>query len=272
MSRVASTLETVNRTVRTLLAAIVVAGAGYGGYVGYALYNKPQQELAAKQAELTRTREQLTQAANEIAAHQKEIQELREKVDRIELAMHLLKVRRRLARIKVLDQREDAALAMPVSRIEFVEINDDGQPIGQAKEFEIRGDLVYVDYLRVTFDDKYVEQQDLDRATAICLFQRIFGEHQEAADGFQLDEVGTRPTAYARGTATSEFEQKIWNDFWLIANDPKRAAELGIFAAHGAAVSMRLKPNATYELELRATGNITIRPIEPPPAPPKAAG
>ena len=58
---------------------------------------------------------------------------------------------------------------------------------------QIDGDQVYVDYLRVTFDDKYIEESDLDRSTAICLFQRIFGEYQDPAEGFHLDTVGTRP-------------------------------------------------------------------------------
>ena len=109
-----------------------------------------------------------------------------------------------------------------MSRLEFVEVSEEGEPIGTPREFDIRGDMVYVDYLRVTFDDKYVEQSDLDRSTAICLFQRIFGEHQEAAEGYQLDEIGSRPSAYARGAHMSDFERKIWSDFWLIANDPKR--------------------------------------------------
>ena len=261
MGKVSETVKTINSTLRTLLGIVVVGGAGYGGYLGYELYNEPREKLAAKQAELDTAFEHLKLTRADLAASQQQIVELNEKVARIELAMRLLKVRRRLARLTVLDQREDAEAAMPVSRIEFVEINDDGQPIGEAREFDIRGDLVYVDYLRVTFDDKYVEQSDLDRSTAICLFQRIFGEHQEAVDGYQLDEVGTRPTAYARGTEMSEFEQKIWDDFWLIANDPARAAELGIFAAHGAAVSMRVRPGAKYELELRSTGDITIRPL-----------
>jgi hypothetical protein len=265
------TIKTVNSAVRTLLAVVVVAGATYVGYIGYALYNKPQQELAAKQAELASALDKLKQASSEIADRDRQIDELGDRLDRAELAMQLLKVRRRLARLTVLDQREDTTLGMPISRIEFVEINDDGQPIGPAKQFEIQGDIVYVDYLNVTFDDKYVEQSDLDRATSICLFQRIFGEHQQAVEGFQLDEVGTRPTAYARGTPMSDFEKKIWSDFWLIANDPKRAADVGIFAAHGAAVYQRVRPGATYELELRASGGLTIRPIEPPPAPPKPA-
>jgi hypothetical protein len=60
----------------------------------------------------------------------------------------------------------------------------------------------------------------------------------------------------------SEFERKIWDDFWMIANNPQKAAELGIHAAHGSAVSMRMQPGKTYEVELRSTGDMTIRPIE----------
>jgi hypothetical protein len=202
-------------------------------------------------------------------------------IERLEVSRALLKVRNRLARLTVLDQRErpdaeivaagseDGEQAPPtniVSRIEFVEVNEDGNPIGEAKQFEIVGDMVYVDYLRVTFDDTYVEKADLDRGTAICLFQRIFGEHQEAAEGFQLDTVGTRPTAYARGTEMSDFERKIWDDFWLIANDSQRAADLGIHAAHGNAVSIRVQPGKTYEIDLRSTGDISIRPVEPTPS------
>jgi hypothetical protein len=252
-------IKTANSALRTLLAAVIVAGAGYAGYIGYALYNEPQQRLAEKQAALEK-------AVNELKIRDAQVNQLNDKLARLEVAMRLLKVRRRLARLTVLEQHQDVALGMPVSKIEFVEINDDGQPIGPAKQFEIDGDQVYVDYLRVTFDDKYIERSDLDRATAICLFQRVFGEHQQAAEGFVLDEVGTRPTAYARGTPMSEFEQKIWNEFWLIANEPERAAQLGIFAAHGSAVSMRVRPGAVYELELRATGDITIRPETPPPS------
>lgn len=283
MGRVSDTVGTVNSTLRTLLMLVLVGGAGYGGYKAYELYNEPRQQLADKQAELETARESLKKANSDLVARQQEIEklgtDLAEKaaqVERLEVAMRLLKVNHRLARLTVLDQRElpqeegavaaESAEGEPranlMSRIEFVEVNDRGDPIGEAKQFNIVGDMVYIDYLRVTFDDKYVEESDLDRSTAIALFQRIFGEHQEAVDGFQLDTVGTRPTAYARGTEMSDFERKIWDDFWLIANDRPRAAELGIHAAHGSAVSMRVRPGMTYEVELRATGDMTIRPAE----------
>ena len=286
MGKVNETLKTVNSTLRTMLMVVLFGGAGYGGYLAYDLYNEPQKKLAEKQQVLDKTLKELRERNEALAAQQAQIAELdatlQEKaaeIERLEVAMRLLKVRRRLAQLTVLDQREvpqeidtvdeagatesaDPPPTQLVSRVQFVEVNEEGDPIGQAKQFDIVGDLVYIDYLRVTFDDKYVEQADLDRSTAIALFQRLFGEHQEAIEGFQLDEVGTRPTAYARGTEMSDFEKKIWDDFWLIANDPARAAELGIHAAHGAAVSMRVQPGKTYEIELRSTGDITIRPLE----------
>ena len=43
MCRVNETMKTINSTLRTVLAIVVVAGASYSGYIGYALYNEPQK-------------------------------------------------------------------------------------------------------------------------------------------------------------------------------------------------------------------------------------
>jgi hypothetical protein len=280
------TISNVNTTLRTLLMLVLVGGAGLGGYKAYEIYNEPQKQLATTKEELEQTRGNLERAQATLVAEQQKNVELASQnaeqaatIERQQVAMQLLKVTRRVARLTVLDQRprneNDVAVTTTdvendvpknlLTRIEFVEIGDNGDPIGDAKQFDIVGDMVYVDYLRVTFDDKYIEESDLDRSTAISLFQRIFGEYQDPAEGFHLDTVGTRPTAYARGTEMSEFERKIWNDFWLIANDSRRAAELGIHAAHGNAVSIRVRPNQTYEIDLRSTGEMSIRPVDKQP-------
>ncbi|HEX5471501.1 MAG TPA: hypothetical protein VFW73_06425 [Lacipirellulaceae bacterium] len=290
MGRVNDAISNANAALRNLLLLVLIGGAGYGGYKAYELYNKPQEELRQKQAVLDKTLGELQTAKNNLTAQQKQIDDLgaqvKEKsaeVDRLQVAMKLLNVRHRLARLTVLDQHEIPSLnpvapttgtaarasrSNVTTKVEFVETNDQGEPIGAAKQFDITGDIVYVDYLTVTFEDKYIEKSDLDRSTSIALFQRIFGEHQQPAQGFQLDTVGTRPTAYARGNKMSDFEKKIWNDFWLIANDPQRAKELGIDALAGNAVSMRVEPHKTYEIELRSTGTMTMRPVESktPPA------
>jgi hypothetical protein len=272
MGRVNDTISNVNSMLRTVLMFVLVAAAGFGGYTAYDLYNEPKKRLADKQAELEKIVADLDVRKKENAALATQLDEKTKQVERLEVARQLLKVQHRLARLTVLDQRElpptgsaESAATTPkklVTKVEFVEINEEGQPIGQPKQFNIEGDLVYIDYLRVTFDDKYIEGSDLDRSTAICLFQRIFGEHQEPIDGYQLDDVGTRPTAYARGTEMSDFERKIWSDFWSIANEPKRAAELGIKAAHEVASAMRVQPGKVYELELRSTGDMSITPVE----------
>jgi hypothetical protein len=272
MGRVNETIKTVNTTLRTLLMTVVVGAAGYGGYLAYEFYNEPIQRLEDKQAALDQALDSLKLAKNDLAEREKQITELTLQVERLEVAKRLLKVRRRVARMTVLDQKSDEQSGKLVSHVEFVEVNDDAQPIGAAKRFDIVGNLVYVDYLKVTFDDRYIEESDLDRGTAICLFQRIFGEHQDPASGERLDEVGTRPTAYARGTAMSDFEKKIWDDFWSIANDPERAANIGIHAAHEVAVGMRVEPQKTYEIELRATGEMTFRPVTPATPNADAAG
>jgi hypothetical protein len=292
MGRVNDTVSTINTTLRTLLMLVLVGIAGAVGYKGYEVYNKPVQELADKQEELDATLANLKKATTDLESSKKEVSDLsielattKTELEKTLVAMKLLKVTSRLARLTVLDQQpapaaEAASPAEPtadaaaaprgeqpaanvVTKIEFVEVNDNGDPIGEPRQFDIKGDMVYIDYLRVTFDDKYIEESDLDRSTAIALFQRIFGEHQEAAEGFTLDEVGSRPTAYGRGTEMSEFEKKIWGDFWLIANEPERAAQLGINAAHSNAVGMRVRPGMTYEVELRTTGDMTIRPVDP---------
>lgn len=290
MGRVNDTISNVNSAMRNLLLLVLIGGAGYGGYKAYDLYNEPQKQLKDKQAALDELQSKFKQANDDLAARQKEIADLgvqlKEKIaeiDRLEVSMKLLGVQHRLARLTVLEQREVPSLipATPainsevgvsrpnvLTKIEFVDINEQGQPIGKPKTFDVKGDMIYVDYLTVNFEDKYIEKSDLDRATSIALFQRIFGEHQEPAKGFQLDTVGTRPTAYARGTQMSDFEKKIWDDFWLIANDNKRAQELGIDAIQGKAVAIRAQPGKSYEVKLRSTGDITIRPIESkaPPA------
>jgi hypothetical protein len=292
MGRVNDTISNVNSAVRNLLLLVLIGGAGVGGYKAYDLYNKPKVELAEKNRLLAEKDTQLGAALKDLTTEKNlnadltvKNKDLSDKYDRLQVAMKLLQVQHRMARLTVLDQREVPSLipATPttgnevgasrpnvITKIEFVDINDEGKEIGKPKIFDIKGDMIYVDYLTVNFEDKYIASRALNHETSIALFQRIFGEHQEPAKGFQLDTVGTQPTAYSRGTPMSKFEKDIWDDFWLIANDNKRAQELGIDAIQGKAVAIRAMPGTSYEIKLRSTGDITIRPIEPKKAPPAA--
>jgi hypothetical protein len=269
MGRINETVRTANSAARTALLTVFMAAAGVGGWKAYSVYNEPQVRLAEKQRELDALAGQLAAARGDLAASTEKVQLLTTEVElkkaiiaKLETAMGFLRLRHRIARLDVVEQLQDEETGEIVSTVDFYEVDEEGHPASKKRQrFEIVGDRVYVECLVVKFDDKYIEQNALDRNTAICLFQRIFGEHQEPQDGFAIDQLGSSPASYARYGETSALEKQIWKDFWTIAANPSRAAELGIRAAHADAPSIRVNEGVTYELELRTTGEFTLRPL-----------
>jgi len=269
-------ISAVNSFLRTLLAIVVVGGVGFGGWYGYTTFNareleaqqkakrleEAEQNLTSARARLEQAETDLVKQAAELKAKDAEIARLNESVRKLELAIRYLEIDHRVARFAAVEQSQDEATGEISSLIEFVELNDEGHPIDTPRQFRIRGDIVYIDGWVVKFEDKYVEQADLERGTSLLLFKRIFGSGQKPDDGYPLDEVGSAPKAYARGGKMSDFERKIWDDFWNIANDSEKAKQLGIRAAHGGAPFMKVEKGKSYRILLRASGDPTIVPEE----------
>lgn len=271
MPGVIESLSTINSLIRTLLAIIAVAAIAYGAWFGYRTYNKSDLALKAKQQELTEARakidsqqEMLQQKDEQIDSLHEDLKEKDKKIEQLDTAMRLLKVNHRVAWLTVLDQETDEESGDLYTTVQFVEVDDQGKAIEDPKEYRIKGDVVYLDNWVVKFDDKYVEQSDLDRSTSLVLFRRIFSESRSPQDGFPIDAVGSRPRAYGRSREPSEFEQKIWGDFWNIANDAQKAEELGIRAAHGEALSIKLQKGKSYKVQLRASDGLSITPDDGP--------
>ena len=156
--------------------------------------------MTASQQELDERKRELIQKETQIVELNQDLEKKKAEIQRLDTALRLHKMQRRLARVKVLETGTDPTTQKKFSKIQFVELNELGDPIGEPREFRLEGDIVYVDYWVVKFDDKYVEAADLERGTSICLFNRIFGEFQKPKDGFCLDEPGKRPGPYARGS------------------------------------------------------------------------
>lgn len=270
------TVATVNSAVRTLLATVLVGGLGYGGYLGYQQYNakditaaqaRREAEDALKERDEARkgldaANLQLVAKDERIGALNRDLELKQEQIDRLEVSMSLLKVDKRLARLTAVDQGTDSATNEKFTDVEFVELNAEGKPLGEPRKFRIKGDMVYLDSWLVKFDDKYTQDADLERGVSLVLFRRIFGEKQQPSEGFPLDETNSRPQAYARGQET-ELEKKIWGDFWGIANDEAKAKELGIRAAHGEAVYIRMQKGKSYKVQLRASDGLSVVPEKP---------
>lgn len=263
MGRISDGMNQVNSFIRTVLAMVVVGAVAAAGFFGWHKYNENDLAFSQVSSDLKKTKEELDQANDLLVKANVEIEQLNVEVEKLETARRLLKMDSRVARLRVLDKKADDAGVIHTT-LEFVELDDQNLEIGKPKRITIEGEEIYVDYWVVQFDDKYVEEADIDRGTSIALFRRIFSEKRKPEDGFLLDEPNSLPAKYAQGRVPSEFEQKIWNDFWTIAHDEKAAAAMGIRAMHDQAVAYKVETGRTYLVNLRASAGLTVVP-EPGP-------
>ena len=268
MGTIVDGVKTLNSAVRTLLLAVLAVVIGAGGYFGYSEYTKRDRLFKEKEKDLQEATAKVGQLEGELAAMSEQVDslntELKEKkaqITKLETAMRLLKTDQRLAQLVVKSIERDEEGNPVTSKLEFVELSPSGEPLSQARSFELPGDVIYIDNWIVKFDDSYIEKGDIERGTSLCLFRRIFSEKQMPTEGFSLDEIGMRPQAYSSGGAISEFEQRLWSEFWEFANDPAKAKSMGIRAANGEAVSIKVREQMVYNISLRSSGGLSIAPM-----------
>jgi hypothetical protein len=226
-----------------LLWLLLFVGVGSGGiYVADRLILAPGREMERKLAE-----------------RDAQIRALTERAQALEAAVRLLRHTERRARIVVLDQGPGADGHL-VTRLRFSELDSQGNPIGEPREFSVTGDEVYVDTLVIKFEDEFVTAGDALKGRSLLLFRRIFGDRLRPVDAQVLDREGQMPQAYAAEKAPSAFERELWQQFWMLANDPAEAKRRGIRALHGEAVSTKLRKAGVYAVTFRSTGELSIQP------------
>jgi hypothetical protein len=251
----------VNSLVGMLISLVFLSLLAAAGWLGARAYlgARHREELVNKLAE---KEAQIKQLNVDLEAKQAQI-------DRLEMALRLLKVDHRVAQIDVLGQQGSAKAGDLMTTFSFVELDGKGEPLDKPRVFNVKGDVAYVDALVVKFTDESVEAGDPLRGTSICLFRRIFGEHQNPVDGYVLDAVGSRPAGYGSGREATEFEREIWAQFWELANNRALAEKKGIRAIHGEAPSQKLAMGKRYKVLLRASGGLSFQTED---APPRSAG
>lgn len=290
MSKITDAISSFNSLVTSIVTLIVIGIIGVGGWFAYDKFYAPEiraREAAAKEleearGELERVSNQLTETESKVKKQElmiadqattigqqnqtiteqgEAIEELEIANEKLETAMRLLKVNHRLARIKVLKVGTNEETGEQYSDVEFVEMTPDGKQLGKPMEFRLNGDEIRIDCWIVKFDDKYIQESDLHRSTSLVVFKSIYGNADGPRSAHPLEERFSRPEAYARGSRLTDFEEKIWNDFWEISNDPTRALQLGIRANHGQVNYVKAQEGLIYQVDLRASDGLTIRPI-----------
>jgi hypothetical protein len=191
-------------------------------------------------------------------AAQRQIQQLEQKNQILQQVVQRLTSEKRVAEVIVTDQKTIAGVTH--TTLLFVEYARDGTPL-PAKSFEIAGDTLHVDALRIRFDQHFVAEGDPLRGHSIALFTRIYGNQQKPDDGARVDEPGTIPEIY-RGAdpRVTHFEMDLWKDFWKLADDPAYQKEKGVSVADGDGTWRPIAPGIVYTLTLQANGGVSITP------------
>ena len=196
----------------------------------------------------------------------RQLEQAKEKISQLEIANQklemaniFLKKTRRLAVISDIVKETPEGSDAVKTTFSFSEIDLSDNPIGEKRTFTIDGDILYIDTMVIKFEDDFVEQGDVLKGSALCLFNRLFGEKQKPEEGFRIDAEGETPKPYKLDSPDStEFEKQLWGNFWKLAQEPEFAKKMGVRAAHGTAPSMKLQEGSTYKLEMRNTGELTF--------------
>ncbi len=188
-----------------------------------------------------------------------QIHKLETENGKLQTYLTLLRHTERRAQLEVLNQTKDPS-GQTVNQLRFVELQPDGTPAGRSRDFELKGDEVYIDTLVIKFEDHFVEQGDPLKGTALVLFRRLFTNQIKPDDGIVLDAKGVSPEIYRSQTANTPFERELWTKFWQVANDEKMAKASGVKAMHGQAAYGKLEPNRIYSILMRSTGEILLPP------------
>jgi len=242
---------------RTTLVLLLTALTGLAGWFAY-----DNQQGIRTAVELERARAENEQLQQELEESRETIEEQGRHIQELRVRLALLKVDHRVARIEVVRQ-EEVPGDPPTTQttVRFIELDQEGQPVGEEREVTIEGKRLYLESLVIKFDDDYVEAGEFLRGTSVCLFQRLFSEEVAPSDGEELDGRGAHPSPYSPGDSEDEmFHAELWEKFWDYANDPEAAAAKGVRAIHGEAPFIEVRPGRSYKVELRASGGLSIRP------------
>lgn len=265
MSKTMENVKTINSVVRTGLMVTLLGLLAYASWYTYAEYIAPSQRAEQAMKDLETLKAQFEEQAEELQLTKEQNEQLVEKNEQLQTSIRLLKVDHRMANIHVTKKDVDEQ-GEPYFEVTFEEVDPYGNPVSEPRDFTLRGDKLYVDCWVCTFDDKYVEGADELRNASLCIFKKIFGDLDGVKGGYSLDREDENgdiraPGIYYRGAEFTDFEKKIWDDFWLIANDSKLQEEMGIRASHGQIDYLAVEEGQVYQVEVRASSGTTIKPL-----------
>lgn len=204
----------------------------------------------------TFTEHELKQANAEL---RKLNEQMQQRLEAREQMIERLSRSRRIAHLRVGEQRRNASGAVDSTSVELIELDERGAELAR-QSFVLPGDVVFVDAWTVKFGREDVANGNPLTGRTLVLLRRMYSDQLAPSEGPLIDTPGAVPPAYAVSDA-GRFEQQIWQQFWNISSDAELARSMGVRVAQGEAVYKRVRSGQTYELIVDAAGGMSLTPI-----------
>lgn len=170
----------------------------------------------------------------------------------------------RVAQVLVTTVEYDEASKKRFTMIKFLEFDAKGRPL-EPKYFRFAGNVIQFQSLVIRFDDMKVKIGDKLRGKSAYLFLNAFMLDGKNTQVFEITKANEVPAGYHVTSGDSEFEKKLWTDFWKYALNPKAARKMGVKNAQIEAPGTIFIPGTLYTIKIEHDGGLRID-AEPLPA------
>lgn len=145
-----------------------------------------------------------------------------------------------------------------LTTIKFVEYDADLKPLAP-RYFTFKNNLIQFQSLVIRFGDEYVKYGDSLRGKSAYVFWKVFAlGDANTAEIFEINKLGEVPAGYQTGAAKTDFEQKLWRDFWDYALKQDKAKGMGIKNAQVEAPGTKFVPGKLYTIKIEHNGGLRI--------------
>jgi hypothetical protein len=189
---------------------------------------------------------------------EKKIEKLQDEKRQLEQVVTRLETEKRVADVLVSRQEKNPATGVLETTLLFVEYDKNGKTL-PAKSFTIQGNTAHIDAMVIKFDHEYVAKNDALRGHSIALFTKIYGDHQAPSDAMMIDAPGKIPDIYqGADPVVSDFEQRLWRDFWRLYDDEGYREKQGVRALGGHGVWGPFQPDRLYTITIESDGGLNM--------------
>jgi hypothetical protein len=164
----------------------------------------------------------------------------------------------RVAEVMVTAVSKDSASDKQLTTIKFLEYDTNMKPL-EPRYFTFRSDIIQFQSMVIRFADDYVKYGDKLRGKSAYVFWKVFAlGDSNSAEVFEINKADDVPSGYEIAATKSEFEKKLWHDFWQYALEQDKAKEMGIKNAQIEAPGTKFVPGKLYTIKIEHDGGLRI--------------